>query len=173
VFTLFVQLYQTDAAAVRSQLATFFEAFPHGLVIGNTQGGMGYDLVLLGQAGPTVIDVDAIARRLESPEFAAVRASLAAVGIDTVPDLFANCVGGADGLREFLAGAELTTDRNLRLQYLAGANLNRFDSATIYARMLAGPFRFPAAAFRGSADAVQAVEAAMQRTHDGEADAKR
>ena len=56
---------------------------------------------------------------------------------------------------------------------LAGANLNRFDSATIYARMLAGPFRFPAAAFRGSADAVQAVEAAMQRTHDGEADAKR
>ena len=169
VFTLFVQLYQTDAAAVRSQLATFFAAFPHGLVIGNTQSGLGYDLVLLGQAGPTVIDVDGIARRLESPEYAAVRASLAAVSIDTVPDLFANCVGGAEDLREFLAGAELTTDRNLRLQYLAGANLNRFDSATIYARMLAGPFRFPAAAFRGSADAVQAVAAAMQRTRAREA----
>ena len=163
VFTLFVQLYQTNEAAVKSQLATFFEVFPDGLVIGNTLGGMGYDLVLLGQPGPTVIDVDAIARRLEQPEFAAVRGSLADVGIGTVAELFASCVGGADSLREFLADAEITTDRNLRLQYLAGASLNRFDSASIHARMLAGPFRFPAAAFRGSADAVQAVEAAMQR----------
>lgn len=166
VFTLFVQLYQTSDAAVRSQLATFFEVFPHGLVIGNTLGGLGYDLVLLGQPGPTVIDVDAIARRLELPEFESVRASLAAVGIGTVPELFASCVGDADGLRDFLSGAEFTTDRNLRLQYLAGASLNRFDSATIYARMLTKPFRFPAAAFRGSADSLQAVEAAMTRSRD-------
>ena len=163
VFTLFVQLYQTNDAAVKSQLATFFAVYPHGLVIDNTIGGLGYDLVLLGQPGPTVIDVDAIARRLDQPEFAAVRASLADVGIGTVAELFASCVGGADSLREFLADAEITTDRNLRLQYLAGGSLNRFDSAAIHARMLAGPFRFPAAAFRGSADAVRAVEAAMQR----------
>jgi hypothetical protein len=76
--------------------------------------------------------------------------------------LFATCIGNADSLCAFLADAEITTDRNLRLQYLAGASLNRFDSASIYARMLAGPFRFPAAAFRGSTDTVQAVEAAMQ-----------
>jgi spermidine synthase len=169
VFTLFVQLYQTSDAAVKSQLATFFEVFSDGLVIGNTLGGMGYDLVLLGQPGPTVIDVDEIARRLDQPEFAAVRGSLADVGIRTVTDLFASCVGGADSLREFLADAEITTDRNLRLQYLAGANLNRFDSGAIYARMLAAPFRFPAAAFRGSPDAVQAVEAAMHRGRVGDA----
>ena len=162
VFTLFVQLYQTNDAAVKSQLATFFAVFPDGLVIGNTLGGMGYDLVLLGQSGPTVIDLDAIARRLDLPEFAAVRGSLADVGIGTVEELFATCIGNADSLCAFLADAEITTDRNLRLQYLAGASLNRFDSASIYARMLAGPFRFPAAAFRGSTDRVQAVEAAMQ-----------
>lgn len=162
VFTLFVQLYQTNDAAVKSQLATFFAVFPDGLVIGNTLGGMGYDLVLLGQSGPTVIDLDAIARRLDLPEFAAVRGSLADVGIGTVEELFATCIGNADSLRAFLADAEITTDRNLRLQYLAGASLNRFDSGSIYARMLAGPFRFPAAAFRGSTDRVQAVEAAMQ-----------
>jgi len=168
VFTLFVQLYQTNDAAVKSQLATFFEVFPDGLVIGNTLGGMGYDLVLLGQPGPTVIDVDAIARRLAQPEFAAVRGSLADVGIGTVAELFASCVGAADSLQEFLADAEITTDRNLRLQYLAGASLNRFDSGSIYARMLAGPFHFPAAAFRGSKDAVRAVEAAMERGRVGD-----
>ena len=163
VFTLFVQLYQTSEEAVKSELATFFDVFPEALVLGNTCGGLGYDLVLLGQPGPTAIDVDAIALRLAQPESSAVRDSLEAVGIGTVPELFATCVGGAGDLAAFLAGATVTTDRDLRLQYLAGAGLNRFESEKIYARMLAGPFRFPAEAFRGSADSLRAVEAAMRQ----------
>ena len=42
VVTLFVQLYESSPAAVKSELATFFEAFPNGVVFGNTQqrGGL-------------------------------------------------------------------------------------------------------------------------------------
>ncbi len=58
--TLFVQLYESNTEAVKSEIATFMEAFPNGVVWGNTNNGAGYDLVLLGQVEPTKIDVDAI-----------------------------------------------------------------------------------------------------------------
>ena len=52
VVTLFVQLYESNTEAVKSEIATFMEAFPNGVVWGNTQEGRGYDLVLLGQLDP-------------------------------------------------------------------------------------------------------------------------
>ena len=42
--------YESSPAAVKSELATFFEAFPNGLVFGNTTNGEGYDTVLVGAA---------------------------------------------------------------------------------------------------------------------------
>ena len=49
VVTLFVQLYESNEAAVKSEIATFLEAFPNGAVFANTINGQGYDLVLFGQ----------------------------------------------------------------------------------------------------------------------------
>ena len=57
VVTLFVQLYESSPAAVKSELATFFEAFPNGVVFGNTTNGEGYDTVLVGQVQPTHINL--------------------------------------------------------------------------------------------------------------------
>ncbi len=39
--TLFVQLYESNTEAVKSEIATFFEAFPNGIVWGNTNNGAG------------------------------------------------------------------------------------------------------------------------------------
>ena len=36
VVTLFVQLYESNTEAVKSEIATFFEVFPNGMVFGNT-----------------------------------------------------------------------------------------------------------------------------------------
>ena len=49
VITQWVPLYESNAEAVKSEVATFFEVFPEGSVWGNDQGGYGYDTVLLGQ----------------------------------------------------------------------------------------------------------------------------
>src|SRR5439155_1581701 len=76
VVTLFVQLYESNADAVKSEIATFFEAFPNGLVFGNTNNGAGYDVVLLGQVEPTKIDLEDIQQRLQRPEYATVAQSL-------------------------------------------------------------------------------------------------
>ena len=73
VVTLFVQLYESNMAAVKSEIGTFLEVFPNGVVWGNTNEGKGYDLVLLGQKGPTKIDVDAIQAKLQRPEYAPMK----------------------------------------------------------------------------------------------------
>jgi len=49
-----------------------------------------------------------------------VRQSLADIGIRTPIELFAGYTGRKAELGQWLAGAEINRDRNLRLQYLAG-----------------------------------------------------
>ena len=162
VFTLFVQLYESNTEAVKSELATFLEVFPAGMVFANTKDGLGYDLVLLGQAGPTVIDVDAVAAKLARPEMAAVARSLSEVGLGTATDLFATFAGQAVDLQTWLSDAAVNHDRDLRLQYLAGRGLNLYSSAAIYADMQQAPFRFPADVFRGSGETLETLEQAMR-----------
>src|SRR5687768_15409711 len=86
VVTLFVQLYESNTEAVKSEVATFLEAFPNGMIFGNTNQGVGYDMVLLGQVEPTVINLDEIQAKLRRPEYAPVAQSLAEIGMHSVVD---------------------------------------------------------------------------------------
>ena len=52
--------------------------------------------------------------------------------------------------REELAGAELNTDRNLRLQYLAGEGLNVLAAAQIFAAMASSETGIPPKLFTGT-----------------------
>jgi spermidine synthase len=134
--TLFVQLYESNTAAVKSEIATFLEVFPGGVVWGNTNNGAGYDLVLLGQAEPTKIDVEAVQRHLSEPAMAPVAHSLGEIGMFSAIDLFSNYAGTKSDLAPWLADAVINRDRNLRLQYLAGMGFNLYQSEAIYADML-------------------------------------
>ncbi len=134
--TLFVQLYESNTAAVKSEIATFLDVFPGGVVWGNTNNGAGYDLVLLGQAEPTKIDVEAVQRHLSDPSMAPVAKSLGEVGMFSSIDLFSNYAGMKSDLAPWLADAAINRDRNLRLQYLAGMGFNLYQSEAIYADML-------------------------------------
>ena len=154
VVTLFVQLYESNTDAVKSEIGTFFQAFPNGVVWGNTYNGQGYDLVLLGQVEPTRIDVDAWEQRLKRPEYAPVAQSLKEIGFTSVMDLLATYGGQASDLTEWLKDASINRDRNLRLQYLAGLGLNLYQGGPIYDQMLAYR-RFPDNLFVGS-DALKA-----------------
>jgi spermidine synthase len=136
VVTLFVQLYESSPEAVKSEIATFFQAFPNGVVFGNTNNGAGYDLVLVGQTGTMHINVDDIEQRLASPQYAQVAQSLHEIGINSATELFATFAGNEPMLRPWLADAQINHDRNLRLQFLAGLGLNRYDQASIYGQML-------------------------------------
>ena len=149
VVTQFVQLYGSNTDAVRSEIGTFIKVFPHTLVFGNLAEGQGYDLVLVGQVEPMSIDADALQARLADPSYKRVAASLRDVGIVSAVDLLGNYAGSAADLEGWLRGATINTDRNLRLQYLAGLTLNAVDGRDIYREML-GHARFPDRIFTGS-----------------------
>ena len=136
VVTLFVQLYESNTEAVKSEIGTFLDVFPNGVVWGNTNEGKGYDLVLLGQNQPTKIDVDAIQARLQRSDYAPVAASLREIGMNSAVDLFSTYAGRKPDLEPWLRNATLNRDRNLRLQYLAGLGLNLYQADVIYADML-------------------------------------
>ncbi|HET7609092.1 MAG TPA: fused MFS/spermidine synthase, partial [Gammaproteobacteria bacterium] len=150
VVTVFVPLYETTEDAVRSELETFFDVFPNGAVFANTVDGMGYDVVLVGRNGDEPIDVAAVTQRIESGDYARVAASLRAVGFDSALDLLSTFTADAASLEPWLAGAKITTDRNLRLQYLAGEGLNVLAAPRIFAAMTASAPGVPPKLFTGT-----------------------
>jgi len=163
VVTLFVQLYESNDEAVKSEIATFFEAFPNGAVFANTVNNQGYDLVLFGQLEDAPIDVDAVEARLSAPEGEPIRRSLAQIGIDSAVELFGTYAGSRDDMQNWLRDAAINTDRNLRLQYLAGLGLNLYQSNAIYQRMIAD-VRYPERLFTGSPQTLDALRAAIERS---------
>ncbi len=162
VVTLFVQLYWTNEQAVKSELATFFEAFPHGIVWGNTKDGEGYDLVLQGQVEPSRINIDEIEALLRRPEFAGITRSLGEIGFNSGVDLLATYAGQASDLKSYLSDAAINRDWNLRLQYLAGLGVNLSQAQAIYSGMLAYR-RPPDNIFVGSSESKAALWNAMHR----------
>ncbi len=162
VMTLFVQLYESNEDAVKSEIATFLDVFPNGVVWGNTSQGKGYDLVLLGPVDPITIDVDAIDQRLKRPEYARVAQSLREIGMTSAIDLFATYAGRKPDLAPWLRDAQITHDKDLRLQYLAGLGLNLYQADVIYADMLKNVSRTPDDLFTGSEQTRQTLLAAIR-----------
>ncbi|MBM3769726.1 MAG: methyltransferase [Acidimicrobiia bacterium] len=136
VMTLFVQLYESSPEAVKSEIATFFEAFPHGLIFGNTFDGRAEDTVLVGATEPLSVDVDALEAAHLEEAHALARRSLGEIGIYSVVDLLGRYAGRAADLKPWLADAVVTRDRDLRLQYLAGLGLNQHLGRDIYRQIL-------------------------------------
>jgi spermidine synthase len=167
VVTLFVQLYESNTDAVKSEIGTFLDAFPNGIVWGNTNQGRGYDLVLLGQVEPTRIDVDAIQAKLQRPEYEPVARSLREIGMSSAVDLFATYAGRKSDLQPWLKDAQINHDRNLRLQYLAGLGLNLYQADVIYADMLRYVTRAPEDLFIASESTRQRLFSAIMSAQAG------
>ena len=142
VVTQWVPLYESTLDAVRSELATFFEVFPGGTIWANTLNGDGYDVVLLGQAVPSRIDISVMEQRFQDAGYRQVSASLIESGFGTPVELFSTYAGSGADLKAWLVGAAINTDRNLRLQYLAGIGLNQYTAANIL-EQIAAHKKFP------------------------------
>ena len=136
MFSLYVPLYESDEATVRSELATFFDAFPNATVWANTINGQGYDMVFMGQVEKLHVNVDDIQARLDRPDYELVGQSLRDIGVNSAIDLFATYAGQKSDLGQWTAGAELNTDGDLRLSYLGGWGINSTLEDFIYKRMM-------------------------------------
>jgi spermidine synthase len=163
LFTLYVPLYESDVRTVKSELATFFEAFPHSTIWANTVNGQGYDMVFMGHLDPPTIDLDEIQQRLIRPDYAPVAQSLYEIGVTSIVDLLSNYAGQNADLSAWSAGAAINRDIDLRLQYLGGWGINSTMEDAIYRQIL--KYRqMPRGLFRGSPERVDALLQAIAAT---------
>ncbi len=134
-------LYETDEPSVKSELASFLQVFPEGTVwSSHIPRNGGTDLVMIGQVGAMKIDVDRLASRIErNPRLAQ---SLADVDLGYMVTLLAAYFGRKPDLEQWLEGAQINHERSLRLQYLAGFSVERYEELEIY-RSMAAYRRYP------------------------------
>jgi spermidine synthase len=161
VITQWVPLYESNPDAVKSEIATFFQVFPHGTIWSNDIEGQGYDVVLMGQVDATAINVDDVEERLTTVAYGPVKSSLAKVGFESAVELLATYAGRKSDLAGWLEGAEINRDRNLRLQYLAGMGLNSYEQGRIFDSMIAHR-QFPQGLFVGSEGGPMVLRRALQ-----------
>jgi spermidine synthase len=160
MFSLYVPLYETDEPTIKSELKTFFGAFPYGTVWANLRDGEGYDMVFMGQVGPLKINLDQVQARYDLPEHAGVRQSLRDIDINNLFDLFSSYTGSASDLAPWVRGAAENTDGDLKLSYLAGWGINAQLADNLYRQML--KYRTtPTKVFTGSPERVQALLGAL------------
>jgi len=164
VVAQWLPIYESDEETVKSELATFFAVFPQATVWSNHANGDGYDLVLLGRADSSLVNIDSLQSRLDQPGYAKVSASLADVGLHSAVDLVSTYTGGAQDLAPMLINAPITEDLNLRLQYLAGLGLNTRASERIFSDLVSYR-KFPEALLTGSPPQLSALRAILDRPH--------
>jgi spermidine synthase len=157
-------IYESDEDTVKTELATFFSVFPNATVWSNYLNGDGYDLVLLGTADASPINVDALQRRLDQSSYSAVSASLAETGFHSAVDLLATYAGSASDLAPMLANAQINDDLNMRLQYMAGLGLNSVTAPQVYREVLSYR-KFPDQLLVGSGAGVSALHELIGRPH--------
>lgn len=168
MFTLYVPLYETDLATIKSEVATFMEVFPHGTLWANTRQGEGYDMVFMGQAEPLKINLDEVQRRFARPDYAPVVESLRDIGVYSPVELLSTYAGQRSDLSPWYQGAQLNRDKDLRLQYLAGWGINSQMQAELYRDMMRY-VRPSAAPFEGSPQLVTSLVGAISSEVAGSA----
>ncbi len=181
VMSLWIPIYESDSETIKSVISTFFEVFPNGMIFSNDIDGEGFDAVLLGQAEPTRIDLDRLHERLNSLDYAQVKQSLMEVGFGAVSrtaqwdpieygnaeiDLMARYAGRASEMTEWMKGAQINRDSNLRLQYLAGMSVNSFVATDILQGILKY-YEFPEDLFSGSQQRIEEMKQALQTANRG------
>jgi spermidine synthase len=149
VMSLWIPFYECNQDSVKSVIATFFNVYTNGSLWSNDSNGEGYDAILLGRAEPTHFNLDELQARLKRDDYKPVKESLAEVNFNSATDLLATYSGRATDLQAWMQGAQINTDRNLRLQYLAGFWLNSFMGKQILDG-IQKDFVFPNDMFLGS-----------------------
>jgi spermidine synthase len=170
VVTQWVPFYESTLEVVKSELATFFRVFPKGLIFSNESGeseggAWDADVILFGAADPQPIGADRIQLQLYGAPYRRVRESLSDVNFFFVTDLLATYAGQAPDLVDWLKDAQINTDRDLRLQYLAGLGNTAQQGAEIYGDMLRQR-RYPEGLFVGSEETEALLRQALTAPED-------
>jgi spermidine synthase len=162
VVTHWVPLEETNIETVKSEMATFFAVFPDGIFWVNDREGAG-DVVLFGQADPAPINVDEVVERFNRVDNVRAAKSLQDIGFVSAINFMSSYAGRAADLAAWLKGAAVNTDRNPRLQYLAGMGLNVDAQEEILFELMEAR-QFPPGLFVGSTETLAELRSAIENS---------
>jgi spermidine synthase len=140
--SLWIPLYQNSLESAKSMISTFLKVFPNGIIWSNNFEGEGYDVVLFGQDEPTRIDIEKLNKKFSGKDYKMVRQSLTDVQFLNLEDLMTTYAGCATDLEEWMTGAQINTDNNLRLSYLSGISAD-YSAATEIFYGITQYYKFP------------------------------
>ncbi len=166
VMSLWIPIYESNLETTKSILGTFFHVYKNGIFWSNDIKGEGYDAVLFGRQDDDhapQFNIDEMQARIDRPEYALVKQSLADYDFHSAVDLLATFAGHAPRLQGWMdekPAMQLNTDRNLKLQYLAGMWLNTYKGYEILSNILKH-YEFPTDIFTGSEASVQTLKAQL------------
>jgi len=125
VVTQWIPIYESDFPTVKSEIASFMEAFKYVEIYANVVDGGGYDLTLVGHQDILELDAAGADARLMLPEYSTMRQSMQEVGFPTAQSLLDTYTADKVGLADWLRNAQLNHDTDMRLQYLAGFSMDQ------------------------------------------------
>jgi spermidine synthase len=147
--SLWIPLYQGSTESVKSMITTFFKVFTDGIIWSNDNNGTGYDVVLFGQKDSAQINIEQLNTRFNREDYVQVRQSLADVGFYSLQDLLVTYAGRARDMKDWMSGALINTDKNMRLSYLSGLAANNYDQENIFYD-ICKYYKFPGDLFSGT-----------------------
>ncbi len=118
VWSQWVQVYGMHPDDLRSILATFASVFPHTTLFATIEDS---DLVLIGSESPLSLDIDNVRTMLQDPDIAD---EMKIIDVNNEYDLLAYYRLDQNGLTQFIDGAVLNTDDNMRIEYSAPKHLH-------------------------------------------------
>ncbi|HCH65099.1 MAG TPA: hypothetical protein DFR83_20005 [Deltaproteobacteria bacterium] len=133
VWGQWVQMYGMDHEDLRTLLRTFTETYAHVLLFSTIEDA---DLVLVGSDSPLELTADRIGEMMNRD--AAVAKDLASVDCDSPEDVLTRYLVAQDKILQFVEGAELNTDDNMRIEYSAPRHLHEDTADDNFAKLLRG-----------------------------------
>ncbi|MEE8349361.1 MAG: fused MFS/spermidine synthase [Acidobacteriota bacterium] len=108
-----LELYSLSPEDLRAILASFTSVFPHVQIFGTIEET---DLLVVGSAVPLPLDVEALEKRMSSPE---VARDLNRVNVGKVAELLSFFKIGESEIQSLAAGSPLNTDDNAKIEFSA------------------------------------------------------
>lgn len=134
VFCQWAQLYELGPRNVKMIYRTFSESFKY--VYAFTPGDETTDTILLGSDRPLDMNLQALRRQFS--ESTVLRHELERAEVNSAEDLIASLLLGPREVPAFVAGAEINTDDNAKLEYAAPHDLLASASGGYFARLVRG-----------------------------------
>jgi spermidine synthase len=116
-----LQAYSMSEADFKTVVNTFASVFPYAAV---WEASLGKDYLLVGSKAKQYSDARRITDKISRDD---LREDMRTIGVFDIPSLFSRLVIDDVSVREFVEGAEINTDNNVRLEFSAPLNLYRND----------------------------------------------